>query len=267
MSLTSILGSLAPSVGTALGSIGGPWLGFAGNVGGTLLGNYLNSGQQSNPQQQMQQSPSFYNQLQDAQSNYLSQLQQRQPQFQQVDINPYLQGARQEFQQQIVPGIAERFSGANAQRSSAFGNALGAASSGLAQKLAELQTSHAQDQQSKMMQHRGQNMQQMGMLGNFINQQSQLGQNQNQFNQQQQNTSPYWLNPLVSGLGSLGNLWSGEQNRMVQSQQGQQQAVNNAQTTGLGQQYQTVNNQALPGALNSLIDIFSGVGKIAGSRY
>lgn len=43
-----------------------------------------------------------------------------------------------EFQEQIVPGIAERFSGMGAQRSSAFGQQLGAAGAGLEEKLAAL---------------------------------------------------------------------------------------------------------------------------------
>lgn len=44
--------------------------------------------------------------------------------------------ARTSFMQQTVPGIAERFTGAGAQRSSAFGQALGAAGAGLEEQLA-----------------------------------------------------------------------------------------------------------------------------------
>jgi len=260
--LNSILGGLAPIAGGVLGTaFGGPLGGFLGSAGGNLLGNWFNSDNQSSQQSQqnMGQNPAMYDQLQSAQSNLLSQLQQR-PQFQPVDINPYLQGARQEFNQQIVPGIAERFSsmGQGGQRSSAFRNALGQAGSGLAQKLAELQTGHARDQQSQMMQHRGQNMQQQGLLGNFLNQQNQLGQQNNQFNQQQNNTAPYWLNPLISGVGALGNLWSGNQNRQQNALQQQTGIANNSQNVGLGRQFQPMNNQAQPGFGASIPGIIAG---------
>ena len=267
--LGSIISGLAPTIGGALGAAtglpGGGWLGAAG---GSLLNNWFNSGSKPSqqPQQQMAQNPAMYEQLQNAQMRLLNQLQQ-QPQFQPVDINPMLQGVRQDFDQQVVPSIMERFSGMGqgGQRSSSFRNALGAAGSGLAQKLAELQTGHARDQQSQMMQHRGQNLQQMGLLGNFANQQNMLNQNQNQFNQQQANTAPYWLNPVISsvgsGLGALGNLWSGSQNRGLQGELGQQSAVNNAQNVGVGRQYETRVNPAQPGAINSAPDAAIGMVK------
>ncbi len=44
--------------------------------------------------------------------------------------------ARTAFMQQTVPGIAERFTGADAQASSAFGQTLGAAAAGLEENLA-----------------------------------------------------------------------------------------------------------------------------------
>lgn len=257
MDLNSILGGLAPVAGGALGSMfGGPLGGFLGQAGGGLFGNWLN-GSQSNPQQvpQMNNNPAFYDQLQGVQSNLLNQLQQ-QSQFQPVNINPYLQGARQEFNEQIVPNIAERFSGLNAQRSSGFRNALGAAGSGLAQKLAELQTSHAQDQQGRMMQNQGMNLQRMGMLGNFVNQQNQLGQNQNQFNQQLNQNS--W-DPYLKAAGLGLNFLSGNRDRQNQALAQQTNLVSNAQNAGLGRQYETINHTAQPGLFNSFPQITSGL--------
>jgi hypothetical protein len=49
---------------------------------------------------------------------------------------------KRQFQEEIVPGLAERFSGlgAGAQRSSAFQNALGQAGAGLTERLAQLRS-------------------------------------------------------------------------------------------------------------------------------
>ena len=54
------------------------------------------------------------------------------------DMEAYEAPAMRQFQEQIVPGIAERFTGmgAGAQQSSAFGQQLGAAGAGLAERLA-----------------------------------------------------------------------------------------------------------------------------------
>lgn len=56
----------------------------------------------------------------------------------QAGFQPIAEQARTQFQQQTVPSIAERFSGLGAQRSSAFGQQLGAAGAGLEQNLASL---------------------------------------------------------------------------------------------------------------------------------
>lgn len=54
------------------------------------------------------------------------------------DFAPIAQQARTQFAQQTLPSIAERFTGLGAQRSSAFGQQLGAAGSGLEEALASL---------------------------------------------------------------------------------------------------------------------------------
>jgi hypothetical protein len=55
---------------------------------------------------------------------------------------PIAQDAQRNFQQNIVPSIAERFSGLGAQRSSAFGQQLGSAGAGLASNLASQQAQY-----------------------------------------------------------------------------------------------------------------------------
>lgn len=286
--LNSVLQSLAPIGGGYAGNllgggiggaIGGPLGakigsgigGFAGGLAGNALGSYLKGNQ--NPEQvpQMNNSQSYYDQIQQAQSGLLSQLQQ-QPQFQPTDINPYLQGARQEFDQQIIPGIAERFSGANAQRSSGFANALGNAGSGLAQKLAELQSNHARDQQSQMMQHRGQNLQQMGIAGNLLNQQIQLGQNQNQFNRQQNQSSwdPYIkaagaLAPFAGAAASVYNNWG---DRGLENTKIQNNASQNAVSLGMQKGYDQVQHARELGAFESIAPLIGELlGKLGGGAF
>ena len=279
--LNNILGGLAPLAGSGLGHLAGNAIGSMygpigakvggyiggglGGLGGNALGGYLKGNQ--NPQQvpQMNNSQPFYDQLQQAQSGLLSQL-QKQPQFQPVDINPYLQGARQEFDQQIVPGIAERFAGANALGSSGFRNALGAAGSGLAQKLAELQSGHARDQQSQMMQHRGQNLQQMGIMGNLMNQQIQLGQNQNQFNRQQSQSSwdPYIkaagaLAPFAGAAASVYNNWG---DRNIENTKIQSDASKYSGNIGMQKGYDQVQHARELGAMES---IAPAIGQLLGN--
>lgn len=57
-------------------------------------------------------------------------------------FNPIRQDVTRQFNTETVPGIAERFTGANAQRSSAFQGALGNAGSGLASRLAAMQAQY-----------------------------------------------------------------------------------------------------------------------------
>jgi len=56
-----------------------------------------------------------------------------------ADFGPIRKSAERHFQEQIVPGIAERFTGRGAQRSSAFTQALGSAGAGLSERLAGLE--------------------------------------------------------------------------------------------------------------------------------
>lgn len=57
----------------------------------------------------------------------------------QAEFGPIRQQALSQFQQETVPGIAERFTGPDAQRSSAFAQTLGAAGTGLQERLAAME--------------------------------------------------------------------------------------------------------------------------------
>jgi len=70
------------------------------------------------------------------------------------DFEPIEQQARQGFQQQTIPSIAERFSrmgSGGGQRSSAFAGSLGQAASGLDTNLASMRSQFGQTQQGQLM--------------------------------------------------------------------------------------------------------------------
>lgn len=79
--------------------------------------------------------------------NALQMLQQRPN----LDFAPIAQQARQQFSQQTVPSIAERFTsmGSGAQRSSAFQGALGSAGAGLESQLAAMGSQYGLQQQGQ----------------------------------------------------------------------------------------------------------------------
>jgi hypothetical protein len=97
--------------------------------------------------------------------------------------SPYLQ----QFQEQLLPQIAERFAGQGALSSSGFGQALGGAASGLQSQLAQLFSSLQQ--------------QAAGQQYNQFNQLSNTGLNYQPFAYQQQQGSGGFLAPLLSGIG------------------------------------------------------------------
>ena len=98
--------------------------------------------------------------------------------------SPYLQ----QFQEQILPKIAEQFAGAGALSSSGFGQALGGAGAGLQSQLAQL---FSQLQQNAVGQEYGQ-----------FNQLSQTGLNYQPFAYTQKPGSAGMLGPLAAGIGT-----------------------------------------------------------------
>lgn len=93
-----------------------------------------------------------------------------------------------QFQEQTLPGIAERFAGAGALSSSGFGQALGGAGAGLQSQLAQL---FAQLQS-----------QAAGQQTNQYNQLATTGLNYQPFAYQQQQGSGGFLGPLLAGIGT-----------------------------------------------------------------
>ena len=104
---------------------------------------------------------------------------------------PYLQ----QFNEQMLPQIAERFAGMGALSSSGFGQALGGASSGLQAELAKLF--------SQLQEHAaGQQYNQYNQEQNNQNQLTQMGLNYQPFAYQHQQGSQGAAGPLLSGLVS-----------------------------------------------------------------
>jgi len=103
-------------------------------------------------------------------------------------FNQFSQPYLQQFQEQMLPQIAERFAGAGALSSSGFGQALGGAASGLQSQLAQL---FAQLQGQAAQQQYGQ-----------YNQLSQTGLNYQPFAYQKQAGSSGFLAPLLGGIAT-----------------------------------------------------------------
>jgi hypothetical protein len=80
----------------------------------------------------------------------------------QEGFNQFAQPYNQQFEQKVLPGIAERFAGAGALSSSGFGQALGGASSDFQSQLAQL-FSQLQGQAAQRQQGQFGNLSQLGL--------------------------------------------------------------------------------------------------------
>lgn len=135
------IGSFIPGIGTAigagLGALGG---GFAGLFGGGKEGG-VQQAQKHNPEQQ--------NIL-----NFLLQQGQQGIQNPYAGFAPIAQQARNQFSQQTVPSLAERFTsmGNNSLSSPAFASQIGQAGAGLEEALAALQSQYGQQNQHNALQ-------------------------------------------------------------------------------------------------------------------
>lgn len=105
-------------------------------------------------------------------------------------FNQFSQPYLQQFNEQILPGIAERFAGAGALSSSGFGQALGGAASGFQAQLAQL-FSQLQSQAAGRQQGQFQNLSQIG-----------LGYNPFAYHERQGSTG--FVTPFVTGLAQGG---------------------------------------------------------------
>ena len=134
---------------------------------------------------------------------------------QQEAFNQFSQPYMQQFEEQMLPQIAERFAGAGALSSSGFGQSLGGAASGLQSQLAQL-----------FSQLQGQAAQQQ--YGQY-NQLSQTGLNYQPFAYQKQAGSQGFLPSILAGVGTaaagpiggaIGNVVGGGISNMFKSKSG-----------------------------------------------
>jgi hypothetical protein len=124
------LGSFVPGIGTGIGAAGGGLLGLLSG----LFGPKPEKPQPFNPKQAQLQNQAINQALQILNTGRAQ------------GFEPFAQRARQQFQTQTVPSLAERFSALNAQPSSAFQSAIGRAGSDLESQLAGLESQYSQDQ-------------------------------------------------------------------------------------------------------------------------
>jgi len=231
--LSSLLGGLgaaggsliAPGIGTALGAGAGSLIGSL--FGGRSSRNNLGSPQ--NPQlmnnqggYQFQEMPGGSTAVREPrfEGDQLQILKQLLPQaFQgmqglpggdqlpQASFGPIKEAAMSDFYQNIVPGIAERFTGAGAggQRSSAFQQSLGGAGAGLAQRLAGMEQGFNVQQRGQALQERGQDISRLlSML--------QLGlqpRSQTHYTDPQPSLFGGLMGGLGQGLGTAGSIIGG----------------------------------------------------------
>lgn len=144
------------------------------------------------PQQQQAQQQSLGLALQGLQNPY-------------AGFAPIEQNARNQFQTQTIPSIAERFTALGGQRSSGFQNALQQGAVGLESNLAALKSNYGLQNQSLM-----QNLLGLGMRPSF----------EYAYRQPEPGFLGGALGGLSQGLGSLGTLGLGQSLGMYGAQQG-----------------------------------------------
>jgi hypothetical protein len=187
-----------------------------------------------------------------AQQGYLQQIQQP------INI-PYAQQHQQlmnQFNQQIVPGLAERFSGAGGQRSSAFGQQLGSAGADLATALGALQEQN-QLREAELNQGR------LGQLGGYLTGQQQLGLGAQRL--AQEGTIASRENALRA-MGLMGQQNIAQQRIDLDRLLGRGDLAGKLAGLGLGGQFDTIRHggagslfgQAAQAGLNAGFNYFSG---------
>lgn len=157
------------------------------------------------------------------------------PNLQQSDFGPIEQLARQNFEQQTIPSIAERFAGLGGLGSTAFRGELGKAGSNLESQLAALRSAHGLQQSGLELQRGELGTRRLGVLG-------QLG-----LGQQQQNAAQ---------AQALGQLRLGGRGQQLQER------GNIANLLGLQAQRPTVGYQS-PGEANPFLQAGSQISQLA----
>lgn len=216
---------LGSGLGGGLGGIAGSYFGnpmlgaqlgqTIGGLAGGLADSYFN---RNDPRRKA---------MQESQDELLAQLRQQG----QYDFDPIAQRETTRFNQEILPGIAERFSSMGGQRSSAFRQQLAGAGGDLAERLAALGAGH-QLQAGELNQRR------LGALQNFLGGQQNLAQQNYQFGQNQ-------------GLArqQLGLQGQGQQQQYSLGKLDRRLA---GLGLGLGRQYEPIYNARRPGFVEGL---------------
>lgn len=135
------LGSIVPGIGTAIGA-------GLGALGGGL-GGLLGGGKKGGVKQ-----AKIVNPQQESVLNYLLQQGQQGLQNPYAGFQPIAQQARNQFNQQTIPSLAERFTsmGNSSLSSPAFASQLGQAGAGLEEALAALQSQYGMKNQQNALQ-------------------------------------------------------------------------------------------------------------------
>lgn len=191
-----------------------------------------------------------------AQSGLLQQL-QNPISAQKVNYQPLMQQAQRQYAQEIIPGIAERFSSAGGQRSNAFRNALTNSGQGLAERLASLQLQADLANRSAGQQAQGLDLQRLGQLSGYLSGQQQLG-----FAGQQaaENARRAQQDALLRSYGLSTGISSQQQQLAQQRQALQQQGLlgslggyQGLTQMGLQPRYQTTYQQPQSGFIPQLL--------------
>lgn len=203
-----VLPALAAIAASPVGQAG---LGALGAYGTNKLYNYLFGRPQSEQAQE-----------------YLYKMLQQPQQFQQVNFAPIAQEAQRQYLQDVVPGLAERFSGS--QRSSAFQQALGQSGSDLASRLAAMRAQHEVGQQGAQMQQQGINQQLLPILAQYLTSQQGFGLGRQELAQRQRQQA-------LGGLEALGSLGTGQSTEDINRQVAAVQPALQGQALSQGQSF------------------------------
>jgi len=136
------LGNFIPGVGTGIGAIGGGILGLLSSLWGNQ-GSEQAANMSQLPDQGLMQIPRFSPGQMQTQDLLRSLAENRIAQLLGGGASGMENQALSQFNQQIIPSIAERFTSMGAQNSSAFQQALSQAGAGLSERLAGMREQQA----------------------------------------------------------------------------------------------------------------------------
>ncbi len=233
MPLPALLAGLGAAAASPLGH---QFIGMAAPYAFNAARDWWNGPQQPNPEQQAQQ-------------GYLQQIQQP------VNI-PYAQQQQQmmnQFNQQTIPGLLERLSGAGGQRSNALGQQLGAAGGDLMTALEALQ-------EQSQLQQAGLNQGRLGQLGGYLAGQQGLGLQAQQLNQQGTIAN---REAQLRAMGLMQGQDLGQQAQDLQRLLGRGELQGRLAGLGLGRQFDVIRHGGAPGFAGQA----AGAGLNAGINY